>query len=152
MVGNTSDILISVKGEYVSRILSGEKTVELRRRSVNVTPGTRVWIYTTKPHARITLCATVKQVIVSSPSDIWKDYGHLAGVTRSEFNNYFEGSSTACGIVMCKIRKVAPAPSLDELRIKSSSFHPPQFFKRMLPGDDTLNLLRMRITPLALSA
>jgi predicted transcriptional regulator len=94
----------------------------------------------------------VKQIIISSPSDIWKDYGHLAGVTRSEFDNYFEGSSTACGIVMCKIHKVAPAPSLDELRLKSSSFHPPQFFKRMLPGDGALDLLRMRVAPVALTA
>jgi predicted transcriptional regulator len=145
LIEDDADILISVKEEYVARILSGEKTVELRRRSVNVSPGSRVWVYTKKPHARVTLCATVKGVIVTRPSDLWKDHGQLAGITRTEFDSYFKGSSTACGIFLCNIRRITPAPSLAELRSKSSSFHPPQFFKRLLPDDDTLSLLRARI-------
>lgn len=152
MSDEAGDILISIKEEFVARILSGQKTVELRRRPVNVAPGSRVWVYTKKPDARITLCATVKEVIVATPSDLWRDHGQLTGITRAEFDGYLKGRPTACGIVLCAVRKVTPAPSLDELRSKSSSFHPPQFFKRMVPGDGTLDFLRARIISAPITA
>jgi predicted transcriptional regulator len=152
LIDDATDILISIKEEYVARILTGEKTVELRRRSVNVAPGSRVWVYTKKPHAQITLCAIVKKVIVAKPSELWEDHGQRAGITRAEFDNYFKGSSTACGIVLCNVRKIAPAPSLDELRSKTTSFHPPQFFKRMFPGDVTLDFLRSCVASTAITA
>lgn len=144
MTDCATDILISVKKEYAARILTGEKTVELRRRPVNVAPGSRIWIYTKMPYAEISLFATVKDVMVANPSKLWKEHGQVVGITRLEFDRYLKGTSRACGIVLSNVHLITPALGLSELRSQSSSFHPPQFFKRLSQSDNTLELLRAR--------
>jgi predicted transcriptional regulator len=142
---DAANILISIREEYVARILAGKKSTELRCRAVNVACGSRVWIYTKKPSARIAVCASVREVIIGHPTELWKRYGPSVGITREEFNDYLNGRTTACCIVLSDVRTLSPALSLAELRSKSSSFHPPQFFKRLLPGDEMLSLLQTRV-------
>ncbi len=133
-----TNIVISVKPKYVAQILSGRKTVELRRRTVHVEPGSRVWIYTKAPAARIAAVATVMRVITGSPTDIWRRHRNNVGVSIEEFDQYFAGCRSACAILLCNVEAVAPAVQLADLKRQLTRFHPPQFFKRLRASELSL--------------
>ena len=79
-----TDILISVAGQYVRRMLAGDKTIELRRRVIRVAPRTRVWIYTKAPHARIEAVGIVERIVTAAPNKLWRNFKTQAGITFSE--------------------------------------------------------------------
>ena len=136
-----ANVLISIHQKHAARIKSGEKLVELRRRNLRVSTGTRLWIYSTAPIASIELTATVKSVNVGSPSEIWSRFGSLAAVSRDEFDNYFRGSAVAVAVVLSAVRKLHRPISLGEIRRVSRNFHPPRFTKHLPPHSAELNLL-----------
>ena len=142
---DAGDIVISVKAEYLAMIMNGEKTIELRRKTVKVSPGSRIWLYETSPTAHIAAYALVEKVITGTPKKIWSDYRNDVGITLAEFDSYFEGSSLACAIVLSEVRQVVPALKLSELRTRLNGFHPPQFFKRLRQNSPELRLLRAHI-------
>ena len=139
------DIVISVKEEYLTLILSGEKTIELRRKVINVPPGSRVWLYAKSPTAHIRACATVRMVVKATPRAVWSRYHSKVGITRDQSDSYFEGSSIACAILLKDVRRVVPAVELSDLRSRLKSFHPPQFFKRLHRGSPEFLLLRSHL-------
>ena len=88
----TRDILVSIHPNYASKILTGEKTVELRRRFPEAgTRGALALIYSTSPVKAIVGLARIKHVLKLPVSRIWKEHGPAACVSRSEFYNYFSG-------------------------------------------------------------
>jgi len=133
-MASRSDILISVLPQYVDRFLSGQKTVELRRRPVRIPPQSRVWIYSKKPRGMVELLGFVDSVHLCSPRAIWEEFGRLTGLARRDFNNYFEGVERGCAIVFREIVKLDPALPLHRIQLKIGTFLPPQFF-RVLPSE-----------------
>ena len=136
------DIVMSIRDEYLTMIMNGDKTIELRRKAVNVPPGSRIWLYAKWPVAHISACATVQRVVTASPAVVWSLYRSAVGITRDEFDSYFEGSLSACAILLENVRCVVPALKLDDLRSCLNGFHPPQFFKKLNQGSPELLLLR----------
>lgn len=136
------DILISVKQKYLQRILNGKKTVELRRKRVDVPKGTRIWLYAAAPMAEICAYTSVRAIVTAPPRTIWKRYGSAAGLTNEEFNCYFAGSQLGCAILLDEVHGFEPALKLNELRSRLGVFHPPQFFKKLHTGSAERTLLR----------
>ena len=66
-----SQAIISLKPRHAKLVLSGDKTVELRNRIVRLAPGTLIWIYATRPMARIVGVAEIESVVHAGPSEIW---------------------------------------------------------------------------------
>lgn len=143
-MNSSGDIVISIKSKYVDRIIAGEKLAELRRRAPQIAPGCRIWIYKTAPHATIAIMATVDAVATGSPSEIWERYEEVCGVSHEEFTQYFAEAKQACAILLRDVKEISPQLSLREIRKKSRSFQPPQFFKRLHDGSPELELFRSR--------
>ena len=80
---SSGDILISVEPRHATSMMSGLKSVELRRRSINITPGTRVWIYSKLPQGQIQVLATVDKVVEDKPINIWKTYGARSAISKT---------------------------------------------------------------------
>ena len=95
-----SDILISLHPRHCDNLVSGRKTVELRRRKMAVQPGTRVWIYSTHPRACVEACAIVDGVFSGSHDELWNAFGDKVAVSRCEFDHYFAGTTDAHAIVL----------------------------------------------------
>lgn len=144
MSSKVLDIVISVKEQYLAMILAGEKKVELRRKTVNVPPGSRVWLYATCPSAHICAYATVENITSDSPQVIWRKYHREVGISSEEYDLYMAGASVACAIRLRDIRRINPELSLAELRRQVRGFHPPQFFKKLTEGSAESVLLRTR--------
>ncbi len=125
-----NDALFSIKPKHVENILSGSKTVELRSRTVNLEPGTTIWIYSTLPNGCVSAYATVDKVHLASPSIIWKEYSEEIAITKKEFDDYVLGKETVSAICLTNIYQIEPVISLEDLRDNTENFHPPQFFKK----------------------
>ncbi|MFV1848069.1 ASCH domain-containing protein [Stenotrophomonas maltophilia] len=137
----SEDVVISLEPRYAERILSGEKMYELRRREMHLRAGTIVWLYAKRPVGAIVGYVTVLAVHHASPSALWSEVGHAAGVTRKEFRQYFAGSKKAFALELAAAVRLRKKIHLDEMRNVEPSFCPPQFFKRISPDSMLLSFL-----------
>ncbi len=122
------DILISLASRFADKIFAGEKLVELRRRNMKVAPGATVWIYVKLPVGSIVGRAKIKEVHAMSPDSLWRRFGLVSGLTRTEFFKYFEGVTQGFALVLEGAQRLRKALSLENLRKIKSDFNPPQFF------------------------
>lgn len=141
------NIIISVHPRHVDSMVHGKKTVELRRRSLRLAVGCHVWIYSTRPRGAVEAIGIVRTVVAERPCVIWRDYGPESGISKAEFDEYYEGADTAYAIIFSSINKLLSKLTLAEIRQHRSGFHPPQFFKRLAPGAAELNLFIAAIQP-----
>lgn len=139
-MASAENILISVHPRHVDNMVTGRKTVELRRRPLKLSSGCRVWIYCTLPRGSVEAVGIVAKVVAASPSAIWRDFGTQCGISKAEFDAYYDGASTAYVIVFASIKKLPSAFALSEIRRHLERFQPPQFFKRLLAGGPELQL------------
>jgi predicted transcriptional regulator len=129
-VAGIAEAVISIKPIFAAAILSGEKSVELRRRIPPIPPGIRLWIYATRPLAAVVGSAVVKRIVRGSPNDLWKKIGSGAGVDREAYDAYFLGASEAVGLILSDVQRGRPI-SLEELRRIRADFQPPQVIARI---------------------
>lgn len=122
------DMVLSIRPPYSDKILSGEKTVELRRRfPVTTAHGTVVYIYSTSPTMAIIGRAEIAEVVRLPISDIWDNYGGLASIEKTEFDSYFSGVDEGYALKFANVRPFPRELKLDELRARFG-FEPPQSF------------------------
>jgi predicted transcriptional regulator len=146
-VSDCRDILISLAPMYTQAILDGRKTVELRRRRLRVGSGTRVWIYSKTPAARIEATAYIQSIHEGDPDTLWSDFGNATGISRAKFDCYFEGCSRGWAVTLNRVSALNPALNLSFMRSEFTGFHPPQFFKRLSPEEIKGLLLKRPKTP-----
>lgn len=123
--------LISLKPRHAIGILDGTKRVELRRRPMNVRPGATLWLYVKVP---VGMVVGTVQVVGShhlAPTALWRNLGSVSGLSRTEFFEYFAGSSKAFALVLERPRRLRSGVHLDELRRLAGGFQPPQFFQHL---------------------
>ena len=88
----TRDILMSIRPLYASKILCGQKTVELRRRFPELTTkGSIALIYSSSPVRAVVGYVRIKRVIKLPVSKIWKEHGPAACISKDDFDSYFAG-------------------------------------------------------------
>lgn len=141
-MADAQDILVSIDGKYVSKLLNGTKKVELRRRPINVPEGSRVWIYSKIPEGRVNAMGVVSRIYKGAPHNIWERYHHVSGIDKSDFLNYFDGTEEGCAIEFEYVRALEDSISLETLRSELKRFQPPQFFKFLLEDSAELKLFR----------
>lgn len=100
-------IILSIKPEYVEKILSGEKKFEFRtklaKRKVE-----KIIIYSTSPVMKVLGEVDVIATLTDSPELLWKTTSKTAGIDEVYFDAYFSN------------RKFANAYKLGEVLIYDS--------------------------------
>lgn len=107
---NTSAVLMSIKPVYSEAILSGKKTVELRRRRPAFAPGTQVLVYATAPYSHIIGCFETGTVFSDEPDALWELVSHRACVDQAAYDSYFDGCSTSHAIEVLRPQRLRPTP------------------------------------------
>jgi len=130
-VGENEHILISLEARHAENIFAGRKRVELRRRTMNVSPGDTLWIYVKLPVGSIVGHATIGEVRASSPTALWRRYGPVSGLSRHEFFEYFGEVEQGFALVLEQSTRLQSSLSLEALRRVDGGFQPPQFFARL---------------------
>jgi predicted transcriptional regulator len=122
-------ILISIKPRYAEEILSGTKTVELRRRfSRNAPLPTRALIYASGSVGGLVGIMNIVEVVNSTPQSVWKRFGTKARVAREEYFAYFEGVDQAFALNIRMLAKFTRIISREEM-LETFSIHPPQSYR-----------------------
>ena len=119
-------ILLSVKPKYLDLIFSGEKKVELRRKLPDLQKGDLVVLYSSSPECAIVGALIVSKKIEKSPECLWEEISRHAGITKNEFDNYFNKSEKATALFFNGYEKLVKPIVLEDVRKKWPDFQPPQ--------------------------
>ena len=114
-----STILLSIKPEYVSRILEGSKKFEVRRSVAKRKVG-RILIYSTAPVKKVVALVDVTGVLQDSPQRLWQHTHAGAGISRAKFMDYFAGRTVAYAYQLGTLRRFKEPRTLAEYGIVSA--------------------------------
>lgn len=88
-------MLLSVKPVYAAGIVSGEKTVELRRTRPNIDPGQLVAIYSSSPTRAVIGACRIARLDGGTPPEVKARYLAPAKITDLAFDDYFDNAREA---------------------------------------------------------
>ncbi|MEN0666952.1 ASCH domain-containing protein [Caldifermentibacillus hisashii] len=83
-------VLLSIKPEYVQKIIKGTKKYEYRKRIFKKNVDSVV-IYSTMPEGKIIGEFTIDEIIMNSPKEIWNQTYLFSGISKDLFLEYFSG-------------------------------------------------------------
>jgi predicted transcriptional regulator len=132
---NDRALLVSVKPVYAELLLSGAKTVELRRVRPNVGPGCEVLLYASSPAMELVGRARVQAIEVRDLESLWARHGEATAVDRGTFDAYFDGVQAGVAITLRDVRRLRRRVPLTELRRRLAGFRPPQSFGYLAPAE-----------------
>jgi predicted transcriptional regulator len=121
-----SALLLSIRPKHAEKIFSGVKTVELRRTRPRLKNGDLVLVYVSSPTKALMGAFEVASVTAGSPNQIWKRFNGKSGLTKSEFDDYYEGAKQAFAVLLKQLWKFKKPVNLTQLRRKRIGFRPPQ--------------------------
>jgi len=151
-MNNRAHALISLEPRFAEGILNGTKHVELRRRPMRLDVGTTIWMYAKVPVGKVVGCAQVRSMYSLAPTTIWRRYGAVSGLNRSEFFGYFTGVERAFALELEQPVRLDHPVSLVTLRALKTVFQPPQFFQRLASDSALVSAFIHEVTPAPTSA
>lgn len=120
-------ILLSIKPIFAEKILNGHKKYEFRRALPKVSNVSAVLIYATMPVGKIVGEFYIDRFISDTPKNIWANTRKHAGISKSYFDEYFEGKELACAIAIKGVKRYADSEMLNISDILPHN-SPPQSF------------------------
>ncbi|AWX15600.1 hypothetical protein CEP48_05170 [Mergibacter septicus] len=82
-------VLLSIKPEFVEKIISGEKKFEFRKSLPKRKGITTVVVYSTMPVGKVIGEFKVKATHTYEPESLWNKTKEFSGITKSFFDEYF---------------------------------------------------------------
>jgi predicted transcriptional regulator len=119
-------LLLSIQPKYANKIFEGTKKVELRKVRPKLKENDWVLIYVSTPIKALVGAFQVERLVEVSTGRLWKVVQPDAGITRKEFNSYYDDYSTGIGIFFRRVKKFHTPIVLPQLKEAWPGFHPPQ--------------------------
>ena len=91
------NLIISIKPEFVNKIISGEKKYEFRRR-IYKKEVEKIYIYQTLPNSGIIGYFTPGKIIKDTPANLWNNLKDISGTSEEFFMSYFHDKSEGYAI------------------------------------------------------
>ncbi len=127
------EILLSLHPRYAEKILSGEKTVEIRRGFPSKWKGSLVTFYATSPQQELVGEAVISNVESNTPDYIWQKYERDIGCSHEEYKIYCNGKAKISAL---KFNHVIP------YRNRTSRVHLEMILDRDLRPPQSYNIVR----------
>jgi predicted transcriptional regulator len=124
--GTRKVILLSVLPRFADKIVSGAKTVELRKIRPKVGQGDLILLYATSPEKSIRAILRISNLRSGDPDSLWKLANGSTGIDYSEFKAYFNGNKVGWAICFDTVVVLPEPVTLPMLRINIPGFHPPR--------------------------
>lgn len=134
MRSGKSTLLLSIQPRYVESILAGVKQVELRRRQPRIACD-RALVYASSPRMELVAEFRIASIARLPSVLLWQTVRDVAGISRTEFDNYFEGRDAGVAIRIADLAPLAFPVSLANLRRAWPKFNPPQSFRYITNAD-----------------
>ena len=91
------NLLISIKPEFVKKILAYEKLYEFRK-SIFKEDVDKIFIYSTYPVKKIVGYFEVNEIICESPQELWNSFSEVSGISKKDFFKYYANSNKGFAI------------------------------------------------------
>lgn len=91
------NLIISIKPQFVEKILSGEKKYEFRRR-IYTKEVDKIYIYQTAPDSKIVAYFNPGKIIKDTPENLWKNFKEFSGTTEEHLMSYLRDKDEAYAI------------------------------------------------------
>lgn len=118
-------LVLSLKPRFAEAILSGRKTVELRRVMPRITVPTLALLYASGPTRSLVGTCVVRSVARHSVNELWGLHGAHMALTRPEFDAYLAGREVGVALVLEQATRL-PAPIPLHVLRRADNFKPPQ--------------------------
>ena len=102
------NVIISIRPTFCKLIFGGQKRYEYRKRVFKHSDVDKVYIYTSKPISKIVGYFTIKRIIDDTPSNVWNMTHESGGISKKQFQEYFQGHSVAHAIEINEVVKINP--------------------------------------------
>lgn len=112
---NREVVMISIHPEFGEAILGGIKKIEFRKRNFPL-DAKYVVLYLTAPTKLIYGYFKVDNVIKTSPSELWRQYREISGISKDFFLDYYKNTDIGLGILIGETFKLASPITLDQLK------------------------------------
>lgn len=112
-------LLLSIKPEYVAKILQGSKKFEYRKRLAKEDVSV-IYIYSTAPSMKVVASVQVLSRLSASPTALWEKTKKEAGISRAKYREYFRGCKTAYAYELGTVSIFEEAKQLLEYGITSA--------------------------------
>jgi len=123
-------LLMSIRPQYANKIFEGSKTVELRRiKPKLLSDGDLVFVYVSSPIKSLLGAFVVSSVLEKPLAGLWNVVRNRAGISKSEFLNYYAGTESGVAIFIKDVWLLPKPIHLTDLRRQMKDFHPPQSFR-----------------------
>jgi predicted transcriptional regulator len=83
------NVLISIKPQFVQKILSGIKKYEYRKKVFKKTNIDKVYIYASSPNKKIVGFFNYSGYLEGTPLEIWNKTKNYSGIKKVEYDEYF---------------------------------------------------------------
>lgn len=110
-------ILISIKPEYVERIIGGTKKFEFRTKAAKSDIKSLI-IYSTFPTKKIVAEVVIEDVLCYSPKELWNITKEQAGISKKDFFKYFSNREKAYAYKLGEVKVYKNAKTLNDFGIK----------------------------------
>lgn len=121
-------LLLSIRPRFADSIFAGTKTVELRRVKPRLQAGDLIVVYESGATKGIVGAFEVADLTVAAPNSIWRKFNGGTGLSKREFESYFNGVSVGYAIRIGKLWKLPEPVRLKTLRKRHAGFRPPQSY------------------------
>ena len=121
-------VVLSLKPRFAEAILTGVKTVELRRTVPKIVVPTRALLYATTPVRALLGACVITRVASAELAVLWREYGSRSDLRYREFLQYFDGVDAGTALELIQPRAFHRQVSLQDLRAGPRGFRPPQSF------------------------
>ena len=114
-----STILMSIKPEYVSKIFSGKKKFEYRKRTCknNIE---KVIVYSSSPVQKVVGELMIKNVLCDKKNIIWNKTKVYGGIDKDKYDKYYENCEYAVAYEIEKIFLYNNPKELKDYGIKTA--------------------------------
>jgi predicted transcriptional regulator len=128
-------VLLSVRPRFANALLNGTKTVEMRRRPMRLHGGALCLLYASSPTRALTGALRATGVDHGTPDELWRRHGPRTALTREEYDDYLDGRSSACALLITAVLVFETPVPLAELRRRSGAFVAPQSYRFLDDGE-----------------
>ena len=109
-------LLLSIKPEYVEKILQGEKKFEYRKRLAKEDVS-YIYVYSTAPSMKVVASVHIEGHLSDSPTALWEKTKAAAGISRAKFRDDFRGCKTAYAYKLGKVEVFESPKNLSDFGV-----------------------------------
>jgi len=121
-------LVLSLKPRFAEAILSGKKTVELRRVEPRIIVPTRALIYASTPTRSLVGQCVVYKVLRLPLQELWRRFGADTALSNREYQNYFTGTDAGVALRLSHPTRLPAQIPLSKLQQSVDRFRAPQSF------------------------